>query len=520
MRWLMRLGALGSLGFIIIMIVGTYICPYCLTIHIANLSLIAILEAALPAKRVAAMPRPALATLLIAFVAVNLALLPIELTTRSAQARDRQAQQKEDIDEIIKRGNEDESNDPRDAVPADHPFADRPFIGRYPRGPEAAPIRIVMITDYQCPDCRYYERQLEVILRQRDDVQVSIMHFPFCTLCNPHVQRNLHPNACWAARAAEAAGILGGADAFWKMHFDLFERKGSFTDDTIQELVGEVGLDFQAFLRTMQSDETLERVTQDIEVAKALGLTFTPMIFINGRQVRLFGTGQDLTGAVNAIAAANLPPRTADADLPDLAVEKYIGDWQESKPFNFPASNRPWANVDPEAPLRIVLFGDYNQPITTELNRRLRERLADVEGVSFTWRHFPFNTECNEQVKATMNALACEAARAAEAAGHLGGEDMYWAMHDWLMKREGDLPNGFARQAAEELGLDVEQFSAVMRQPEIDSIIQQDVALSKLARVRGVPSLFINERRLARWRLEDDSFDMIQAVFDRALQGQ
>src|SRR6185295_4441596 len=78
------------------------------------------------------------------------------------------------------------------------------FTGRYRMGPEVAPIRVVMFTGYQCPDCRKMEPQVEELLKTRKDVSISIKHFPFCPDCNRHTPM-MQPNGCWAARAAEAA---------------------------------------------------------------------------------------------------------------------------------------------------------------------------------------------------------------------------------------------------------------------------------------------------------------------------
>src|SRR5690606_27324872 len=104
------------------------------------------------------------------------------------------------------------------------------FEGRYRHGPEVVPVRIVVFTDYQCPDCDQLDQTLEGLIQGRPDVAVSVKHFPFSKACNPNVPREMHPNACWAARAAEAAGVLRGRDGFWAMHRWLFSRRGSFTD--------------------------------------------------------------------------------------------------------------------------------------------------------------------------------------------------------------------------------------------------------------------------------------------------
>src|SRR5690606_14924247 len=145
------------------------------------------------------------------------------------------------------------------------------FRGRYVHGPEEAAIRVVMFTDYQCPDCNRIESEIEPILKQRDDISLSVMHFPFCRnadggkICNKYAPRDLHANACRAARAAEAAGIVGGNAAFCDMHFWVFSRSGNFTQAELDQKIGAMGLDREDFLAAMQGDQTLSIVHQDVE---------------------------------------------------------------------------------------------------------------------------------------------------------------------------------------------------------------------------------------------------------------
>ncbi len=134
-------------------------------------------------------------------------------------------------------------------------------------GPEVAPIRIVMFTGYQCPDCRKMEPQVAELLKSRKDISVSIKHFPFCPDCNRHTPTNMQANGCWAARAAEAAGILKGTDGFKKMHEWLFSRAGSFTNVELSAKLAELGWDANEFTMTMQGPTTLRNVQTDIEEA-------------------------------------------------------------------------------------------------------------------------------------------------------------------------------------------------------------------------------------------------------------
>ena len=115
------------------------------------------------------------------------------------------------------------------------------FVDDDYQGPFEASIRIVFFSDYQCPDCRRVEAEIRALVSERDDISLSAKHFPLCTDCNRHITKSPHPNACWAARAAEAAGILRGNEGFWQMHYWLFDRSGSFTGAELQAGLSEIG---------------------------------------------------------------------------------------------------------------------------------------------------------------------------------------------------------------------------------------------------------------------------------------
>ncbi len=398
--------------------------------------------------------------------------------------------------------------------------APRAFTGRYRRGPEAAAIRVVMFTDYQCPDCLQIEKQVEAVLKGRADTSLSIKHFPFCKACNPGTP-DLHPNACWAARAAEAAGILWGNDGFWKMHEWLFERRGRF--ETSQELetgIRALGYDPQGFVQVMQGAETLRRVKQDIEEAVDLGLFFTPMIFINGVELKGWDAPDALRRTVAEVAAHNPPPRTADADHPPRAQEKCIADWREQPRLTLPGDKQAWSLGPENAALKIVIWGDYQEPGTVRADAIIRTFVAGRNDVQYAYRHYPFNSDCNPTLKERRHPLACRAAQAAEAAGRVGGNDGYWKMHVWLMENRERFSDETLRAAASEMGLDASALFAAMEQPDVQASILDDIQASKqLPRLQigkppglsGVPTIFVDGRYVPRWLLND------QPVLDRIL---
>ena len=103
---------------------------------------------------------------------------------------------------------------PAPADKSDKPWTG-PFTGRYRQGPEKAVYRIVLYTDYQCPDCFKVEDDIVQLMKTRSDISLSTKHFPFDKDCNPNMSMTLHGGACLAASMAEAAGLLNGNDGFW-----------------------------------------------------------------------------------------------------------------------------------------------------------------------------------------------------------------------------------------------------------------------------------------------------------------
>ena len=130
----------------------------------------------------------------------------------------------------------------------------------------------------------FVQQQKErLIYKQRSDLSIVVKHFPLNYDCNDEIgSMKLHPNACWAARAAEAAYILGGESGWERVHTWLFENKGSFTDATLPDDLSALGFNPREFIQTMTGEATLINVKSDAVDAKALGIWFTPMIFING----------------------------------------------------------------------------------------------------------------------------------------------------------------------------------------------------------------------------------------------
>ena len=286
-----ELGAVGSVYFVGLMIVGGYLCFYCLAVHTGNLGLWAVVRA-----RGGRSGRVGLAAALggvAAFAAVSGLLGTAEARATEAAARRQEQLLQSSLARIVEQVRRPAASGAAEALD-----------GRYRRGSERAAIRLVIFGDYQCSHCRTAEQAIEAALRGRDDVSLTRLHFPLCGDCNPSVRRaGTHGNACQAALAAEAAGILGGTDGFWRVNAWLVERRGEFTRADLTAALPALGFaDAAKFLATMDGPEAHRRVDGDIERGIERGITGTPAVFINGVQLQGTGAENALQRAVSAAA--------------------------------------------------------------------------------------------------------------------------------------------------------------------------------------------------------------------------
>lgn len=394
----------------------------------------------------------------------------------------------------------------------------QPLTGRYRWGPEAASVRIVMFTGYQCPDCKTVEAELETLMRDPSlSVSFSARHFPLSTDCNPNAPGNRHGNACWAARAAETAGQLGGADAFVNMHMWLFARGGSFTDADIRAQAATLGLDPQAFSDRMQSAASLQPVTEDVARAMALGIFQTPFIFINGVELRGWNAPQALTRAVRAAAAS--APATAVQDLPASAAEKLIEDWRQMPRVSMPSSLRGASMGPADATVEVVMWGDYQERFTAEADGLLRLfTKGSKPNIRYTFMQFPVDKTCNPVTQVTAQPLACRAAKAAKAAETLAGPDGFWLMHERLMMNQNGMTDAVLEGVALELGLQPADLFEAMEQPFIAEAIVADAREAQKLGVRSIPMLFIGGRLVGRWKAENEN--ILPRIIEAAAAGQ
>jgi protein-disulfide isomerase len=82
-----------------------------------------------------------------------------------------------------------------------------------------------------------------------------------------------------------AARCAGEQGLFWVMHDKLFQNQGVTEIEGLVELANQVGADTNKFSSCMAKEKYLTEIQKDFSEGQSLGLTGTPIWFINGYKI-------------------------------------------------------------------------------------------------------------------------------------------------------------------------------------------------------------------------------------------
>jgi protein-disulfide isomerase len=142
------------------------------------------------------------------------------------------------------------------------------------KGNEAAPVTLVEFSDFECPACKGFNPVIDQLLqRYPDQVRVAFLQNPL---------RSIHPQAQGAAEASLCARDGG---MFWQLHDEMFRDQRSLGREALKASARKVGLDGEVFDACLDSGKYAPTVEADVAQAASLGVSGTPSVFVNGRQV-------------------------------------------------------------------------------------------------------------------------------------------------------------------------------------------------------------------------------------------
>ena len=155
-------------------------------------------------------------------------------------------------------------------------------LGQSPIKGESSAALVIEFSDFQCPYCKRFTKYLKEAYEQSHidrPFSVAFKHFPLSSQCNPHIKRDLHPRACYAAMASICAQEQG---QFWAMHDVLFEHQHELEDEDLKNYAQSLNLDIPKFIECLSSERAQQRLSNDIKQGASIGVRGTPAFFVNG----------------------------------------------------------------------------------------------------------------------------------------------------------------------------------------------------------------------------------------------
>jgi protein-disulfide isomerase len=146
-------------------------------------------------------------------------------------------------------------------------------------GAPTAAVTIEEFADYQCPTCATVHTKMKEI----NSLYSGRIKFVF----RSYPLTQIHKNAYDAATAAEAAGLQG---KYWAMQDQLFTNQQAWSNSNearkiFEEYAQKIGLDAAKFQADMLGLQTKSRVDADLERGRALAISGTPTVYINGNKL-------------------------------------------------------------------------------------------------------------------------------------------------------------------------------------------------------------------------------------------
>lgn len=362
-------------------------------------------------------------------------------------------------------------------------------------GKRTAPVTIVVFSEVACPYSAQLDPTLESIrtVYGRDKVRVVWKNYP----------QQFHTFAQSAAIAGETIRALAGLDAFLEFRRQAFQQQTSLTPENVARLAARVGVRPDAFKTAMDQDRYRGVVEKDVALARSLGVSSTPAVFINGiampgaqvferyaevieaqlkKAGELLATGVpptrlyvELTRANRAnVPAASATPSTRKQSADDLTTWKVaLGD----SPVRGNAT----------APVTMVVFGDFQCPHSrraTDIFRQLMDSYG--EKLRIVWKDRPL----------AWHPQAMLASIFAREARKQKGDAAFWRAHDKLFANNTRLEPADLLGYAAELGLDAAKVKVALASDDHADAMQKDIDQGDALRANATPHVFINGRRV------------------------
>ncbi len=145
------------------------------------------------------------------------------------------------------------------------------WVGGNPEGD----ITLVEFMDYRCGYCRRAIPEVEALLAEDGNIRFVVKEFPI-----------LGDASVLSARFAVATKHVAGDDAYKQVHDALMEFSGDVTEVTLLRIADGLGLNSDAIVAAMDSEQVTDEIAKTRELAQRLKISGTPTFVLGTEMLR------------------------------------------------------------------------------------------------------------------------------------------------------------------------------------------------------------------------------------------
>ncbi|SMO37099.1 DsbA family protein [Ruegeria faecimaris] len=162
------------------------------------------------------------------------------------------------------------------------------WVGGNPDGD----ITLVEFMDYRCGYCRRAVPEVASLLAEDGNIRLVIKEFPI-----------LGDASMISSRFAVAAKHVAGDDAYKQVHDALLEFTGEPSPVTLRRISDGLGLDSDAILAAMDSEQVTEEIQKTRELAQRMQISGTPSFVLGSEMLRGYLKADQMQQIANAVRA-------------------------------------------------------------------------------------------------------------------------------------------------------------------------------------------------------------------------
>jgi protein-disulfide isomerase len=340
----------------------------------------------------------------------------------------------------------DSGQTPDGQVASPVPLAPRISTDRPVRGNPGAEITMVVYSDFLCPYCAQLKENLGALLAEEgDQARLIFKHMPL------------------NAASRELAVVFEALarqdhDLAWAFHDALFARQDEARADPegfVHQFTQEAGVDAMRFSSDRGNADLAVLVDADLEEAARFGFDGAPALVVNG-----FG----VHGAI-----------------PVQELRDIMEHVRPREPLIVPG--RPILGRE-DAPISLVMYADFLCPYCSTSAEGARNLLDEnPDGLRLVLKHMPI-----------INDASRELAVAFEVLGQYGPQ-LPWNFAQRVFARQEQVSQdleGFLDDFAHEAGIDPQDFAMQRASPDVERLVDGDLAEAESFGYLGVPVVLVN----------------------------